>query len=283
MNRLKALFITIFLSYLIILLVISTYWLLSGPFSFGWTGVEISVLFPFLYYLRYYAAPKPRTGRLWLVSSLVLFGVVLTFYPLVFTPDKIEFPTVWLSLCTYLLWILYVGWYSRFSRTSSKHLKVGKSLPDFQLQTLENNSFSSSQLSGKKSLLLFYRGNWCPFCMAQITELIAHYKKLAQRGVDVYIISSQPREFTRKLAAKHKVPVQFLMDKDNKAAEELGILHKSGTPAGLHFFGYHQDTAYPTVILSDENGKVLFAHETDNYRYRPEPQVFLHILDKYAE
>jgi len=34
----------------------------------------------------------------------------------------------------------------------------------------------------------------------------------------------------------------------------------------------------PTVIITDEDGKFLFSDETDNYRVRPEPELFLEIL-----
>ena len=283
MNGLKAFFITFFVSYLVIVLFFATYMLFAESFSWGWLGAGISVLFPALFYIKSYASPKPRTGRLWLVSSLVLFGFVVTLYPFIVNPGEIESTPVWLSACTYTLWILYIYWYSSFNRTTSKHLKQGHQLPEFQLETLEGKPVETSGFLGKKSLFMFYRGNWCPFCMAQIDEIVKHYQELNQKGVEVYIVSSQPEEFTRKLAVKHKVPVHFLIDPGNKAAGELGILHKKGTPAGLNVFGYHNDTAFPTVVICNEEGKVIFAHETNNYRFRPEPEMFLKVLDAYEQ
>lgn len=283
MNTLKAFFITTFISYLIIVLFIATYLIFADTFSWGWLGAGISVLFPVLFYIRSYASPRPRTGRLWLVSSLVLLGFVVTLYPFIDNPGEIQNTPIWLSAFTYTLWILYIYWYSSFNRTASKHLKQGEILPLFQLKTLDGKTVESSGFRGNKSLFLFYRGNWCPFCMAQINEIVAHYKELHQRGVEVHIVSSQPQEFSRKLAAKHKVPVHFLTDPENKAAKELGILHAKGTPAGLNVFGYHNDTAFPTVVICNEKGKVIFAHETNNYRFRPEPEMFIKVLDEYKE
>jgi hypothetical protein len=42
--------------------------------------------------------------------------------------------------------------------------------------------------------------------------------------------------------------------------------------------GYDSDTVMPTVIISDTGGRVLWTHETDNYRIRPEPDVYLAVL-----
>ena len=44
--------------------------------------------------------------------------------------------------------------------------------------------------------------------------------------------------------------------------------------------GYPPDTVMATVIALDENGVVLFGDETDNYRVRPHPGMFLQVFDK---
>jgi hypothetical protein len=36
----------------------------------------------------------------------------------------------------------------------------------------------------------------------------------------------------------------------------------------------------PTVIIVDKEGKILWTHETDNYRVRPEPETFLQVLQE---
>jgi hypothetical protein len=70
----------------------------------------------------------------------------------------------------------------------------------------------------------------------------------------------------------------FLRDRDNTAAELLGIRHKWGTPMGLQALGYASDTVLPTVILTDAQGNILFSDQTDNYRVRPEPKSFEALL-----
>jgi len=91
-------------------------------------------------------------------------------------------------------------------------------------------------------------------------------------------VSSQPLSHSRKLAQKHEAPMQFMRDPGNSAAKQLGIAHHFGTPMGLQALGYGNDTAMPTVIITDPDGTILFADETDNYRIRPEPELFLEII-----
>jgi hypothetical protein len=42
--------------------------------------------------------------------------------------------------------------------------------------------------------------------------------------------------------------------------------------------GYDSETVLPTVIITDAGGKVLWSHQTDNYRVRPEPSLYLQVL-----
>ena len=82
------------------------------------------------------------------------------------------------------------------------------------------------------------------------------------------------------MAKKLALPTSFeiLQDDDLRAAKALGIADIGGSPAGMS--GYPADTVMATVIGLDENGKVIFGDETDNYRVRPHPDTFLHVFEK---
>jgi hypothetical protein len=69
----------------------------------------------------------------------------------------------------------------------------------------------------------------------------------------------------------------MLIDTDNQLAETLGIAVRNGVPIGLPG-GYAPDTVLPTLIVTNDKGTIVFSDQTDNYRVRPEPDVFLAIL-----
>ncbi len=73
------------------------------------------------------------------------------------------------------------------------------------------------------------------------------------------------------------MPFTVLVDKDNRVAEELGIAVKNGVPVGIPG-GYSPDSVLPTLVVTNEKGTILFSDQTDNYRVRPEPDIFLAIL-----
>ncbi|MEM8773013.1 MAG: peroxiredoxin family protein [Pseudomonadota bacterium] len=176
-----------------------------------------------------------------------------------------------------LLW--YVFSYSRFGRTDSRTVTLGERLPAFTLETADGAAVTEKDFAGAPSLFLFYRGNWCPLCMAQIKEIAEDYKKLADLGVKVALVSPQPHDETRKLAAKFDAPFEFLVDKDFRTAKAFELFAEGGTPLGVDAMGYGQDTVLPTVIATDASGKVIFLDQTDNYRVRPEPSTFLKVFE----
>ncbi|RLA42375.1 MAG: AhpC/TSA family protein, partial [Gammaproteobacteria bacterium] len=97
-------------------------------------------------------------------------------------------------------------------------------------------------------------------------------------GVRVALVAPQPHQNTIGLAKKFGVEFDFLTDEGNQAARILGIANPQGLPMGMQMLGYDSETVLPTVIITDTDGIILWAHETDNYRVRPEPDVFLTVL-----
>ncbi len=183
-----------------------------------------------------------------------------------------------LAIVAWVGFMLYSYWYSSLKRQGNGQLTIGKSLPNFELTDVAGNKVSSSSFNDRPTIWIFYRGNWCPLCMAQIKELVAQYKELQAYGVRIALISPQPHGKTVALAKRFDAPFDFLTDEGNSAARALGIDHPGGLPMGMQVLGYDSDTVLPTVIISDTGGRILWAHETDNYRVRPEPENYLAVL-----
>ena len=184
-----------------------------------------------------------------------------------------------LAMSAFGLTLLYIYWYSNNARIKAPLLTNGKALPEFNVQDSQGCAFSSQTLIGQKAIIFFYRGNWCPLCMAQIDEIAAAYKKFAEGKINVVFIAPQPSKNTKKLAEKFNLDFKFYTDTDNQSAKKLGIAHAYGLPMGFQMIGYESDTVYPTVIAIDENGVILYNDQTENYRLRPEPQDLLKIFD----
>lgn len=128
---------------------------------------------------------------------------------------------------------------------------------------------------------MFYRGNWCPLCVAQIKEVAAHYRELQEMNTTVLLISPQPSQHHSNLSKKFNVPFYYVKDVKNRVARALGIVHLQGIPFGFQLLGYDSDTVFPTVIITDKEGNIIHIEQTDNYRVRPEPSAYISIIKHY--
>lgn len=214
-----------------------------------------------------------RTGKhlLW-VSIPSLFGLVLVII------SGNHSQLLGLAIAAFIISLVYIYWYSDNARGENLALANGKSLPNFTVTDVDGNPVDSAKFKNKKSLLFFYRGNWCPLCMAQIDEVANHYQQLQDKGVDVIFISPQPATHTKKLAEKFNLDFQFYVDKKNAAAKKLGILHRFGLPMGFQVLGYESHSVYPTIIATDDSGNIIYSDQTDNYRVRPEPEELIKLF-----
>src|SRR5216684_4807795 len=76
------------------------------------------------------------------------------------------------------------------AQTNSTPLKVGGSIPDVKLRTEEDKEVSLRKLvSEKPTVLIFYRGGWCPFCNRHLQSLVGIEKDLQDAGVQLLAIS----------------------------------------------------------------------------------------------
>ena len=174
--------------------------------------------------------------------------------------------------------VLYAYWYSSFNRQPSPQLEVGNRLPGFEVLDIAGRTVHSSSFNDKPTIWIFHRGNWCPLCMAQIKEIAGRYQDIREMGVRVALVSPQPHKYNVDLAERFQVPFEFMTDPCNRAAKTLGIEQRFGLPMGMQVLGYDSDTVLPTVVITDRGGRIVWAHETDNYRVRPEPELYLDVL-----
>lgn len=279
MNMLKSIFIP---NYMMAVMGIAGYaiWMLvSGGDFLTWGGVLLTAA-PILMVIMRTMMLKDmaRTSAHFpFINLLGMAGAALAAYTWSTTGD--EGIAALLGAIGWSTFLLYSYWFSTYdSRQPSLKLVVGAKLPHFTLRNVKGESVSSASLIDKPAIFVFYRGNWCPFCTAQIKELMTRYKEIDALGVRVALIAPQPHENTVGASRTYGAKFDFLTDEGNAAARALGIEHENGLPIGMQMMGYDSDTVMPTVIITDKDGKIVWTHETDNYRVRPEPDTFLEVL-----
>ena len=269
-------FLSTYMTIFVLSKVISILHVANGYTGLDWLGTFIATVGPMLFFLVILIQRLARTSaRLWLVSGLSFVGFIFSLTGLIYHQT---FLPALLGTLAFAGWIIYIFWYSKYDRVGEKMLVVGRKIPEFLAVNTQGEKVSSLAFAGKNILFLFYRGNWCPFCMAQIREIAQQYREITSLNTEIVLISPQSQKKTSTLAEKFAVPVHFWRDPQGQAAKQLRIFHQNGVPFGMQLLGYDSDTVRTTVFIRNSENELIYVDLTDNYRVRPEPVHFLQYL-----
>jgi peroxiredoxin len=156
-------------------------------------------------------------------------------------------------------------------------LKPGSTLPDFSAVDENGKPLHSSDLRGRPSVLLFVRGNWCPFCSKQVEKLTRYYKEINQSGAHLVLITPKPLETTRRVAEFFKVDFEFWLDESLAIGTQLGLVQEAGVPKNYDR-EYGRDTLWPTTLIVDSEGVIRHTELSRFIADRPDPEKLLKIV-----
>lgn len=164
-------------------------------------------------------------------------------------------------------------------RPTPAELRRGQPLPDFSASDESGDPVRSTELHGSPAVILFVRGNWCPFCTSQVENLSVHYKDIVDLGARLILVTPKPLETTRRVAEFFEVEFDFWLDADLAVARQLGLLEEAGVPEE-HRKEYGDDTLWPTALVVDSNGIISYSNLSKSISDRPDPQALVEVLRK---
>jgi len=170
--------------------------------------------------------------------------------------------------------------YQRFQKAGRpvpSMLRRGQPLPDFHAIDENGDPVRSTELHGTAAVILFVRGNWCPFCSAQVENLSAHYKDIIDLGARLILVTPKPLETTRRVAEFFEVEFDFWLDDELTVTRQLGLLLESGVPDDSRK-EYGANTIWPTALVIDPSGIIRYTELSKNISDRPEPETLLQEL-----
>lgn len=168
---------------------------------------------------------------------------------------------------------------TRGLRATPPQLKPGKPLPDFRAVDEQGDPVRSVELHGAPAVLLFVRGNWCPFCSRQVNDLTQHYRDIIDLGARLILVTPKPLETTRRVAEFFKVEFDFWLDDGLAVTRRLGLLQNGGVPKDYDR-EYGTDTVWPTALVVDAAGIIRYTNLSKHISDRPDPSVLLREIQK---
>jgi peroxiredoxin len=172
-------------------------------------------------------------------------------------------------------------------------LAVGDHAPDFSLPDAIGRAVSlRERLSAGPVVLVFYRGEWCPYCNTYLRALQAALPQFATRGASLIAVSPQSPDHSLSITEKAQLGFYVLSDVNQVVIRAYKVQFTVPTDLqDLHLAVFHTDlrdhTAdrswqlpAPASFVIDRNGVVRAAHVSADYRTRMEPGDIVATLDE---
>ncbi|MBZ4191574.1 peroxiredoxin-like family protein [Niabella beijingensis] len=137
----------------------------------------------------------------------------------------------------------------------------------------------SKAISRKPTILVFYRGGWCPYCSRQLSGLQEVLPELEKLGYQLIAISTDTPEGLMQSAQKEKLSYLLLSDADLTLSKQVGIAYKA--PKGYWEMlpkttgGKDADLLLPvpSVFILDRTGTIHFEYMNPNFKQRLSPDL----------
>ena len=172
-----------------------------------------------------------------------------------------------------------------------KALKTGDLLPEITLPNIkeEHVSLNSKLASGKKLVISFYRGGWCPYCNIELRALQNILPEIKEKGAELIAITPESPDNSLSTIEKNNLDFEVLTDEDNKLAyslnlayqipEELNTIYKS-FGINLEDSQGNADHTLPiaATYVVDTDGKVIYHFLNEDYKLRADVDEILKVL-----
>jgi peroxiredoxin len=165
--------------------------------------------------------------------------------------------------------------------TGSQPLRPGDPLPEAVVRTEAGEPLTLRAAgAGKPTVLIFYRGGWCPYCTKHLAALVEIEGELRAAGFQIVALSMDRPDKLRARATHEKLPYTLLSDSRAEAAQACGIAFrvedalvatyrdKYGIDLEADSGETHHLLPHPAVFIADAAGVVRFAHVNPDYRVR---------------
>jgi peroxiredoxin len=138
----------------------------------------------------------------------------------------------------------------------------------------------------KPTVLIFYRGGWCPYCNAHLGELRKVEAPLVDLGYELLFLSADRPELLHASLEEPGLNYTILSDARMAAARAYGVAFRvdDATLARYKGFGIdleaasgetHHELPVPAVFIVDRGGVIRFVYANADYKVRLAPEVLL--------
>ncbi|RYY23414.1 MAG: peroxiredoxin family protein [Chitinophagaceae bacterium] len=161
-------------------------------------------------------------------------------------------------------------------------LLIGEKIPVVSLPDAAGNNYDLNKaVSEKPTILIFYRGGWCPFCSRQLAGLQDITPQLQKSGYQLIAISTDEPAGLSQSTNKEKLSYTLLSDADLNVSKKFGLafkapknyndlLAKSGGGKNVDLL-----LPVPSIFILDRKGVIQFEYINPDFKQRISAELLL--------
>ena len=177
--------------------------------------------------------------------------------------------------------------FSATGQSAPEGLFIASKAPDFKAKDQHGTEIRLKDLLKKgKVVLVFYRGNWCPYCNKALARLQDSLQLIKDKGATLLAVSPEKAEGIAKTTEKTKAEYSVLHDEDMKIMKAYDVAFEVPENtitryknAGLDIEKNNGKNGkylpVPAVYIIDQESTIRYRFFETDYKKRPSVQELL--------
>ncbi len=166
-------------------------------------------------------------------------------------------------------------------------LERGAMIPDGTLRTAEGKEIQLKALVAQKpTVLLFYRGSWCPYCNEHLYKIQFIVSDLMRLGYQVLAVTPDNAYHLKEMAKRNQLTYTLLSDPTMELTKAFGLAYRVSPDMQmtLRKYGHNLEDAtgnnlgllpVPAAYIVNQKGKIVFSYYNSNFQKRVDPEALL--------
>lgn len=182
-----------------------------------------------------------------------------------------------LALTSFLAIFIFVN---SNAQTNPIGLKVNDKAPEFSAKDQNGKTISlQNELKNGKVVLIFYRGQWCPYCNKELKGMQDSLSFITSKDAVVVAVTPELPENISKTIGKTNASYSILSDDGLKIMKAYDVAYAVDPALNEKYKGYGIDLMkanganganlpIPAVYIIDTNGNIIYRYFDVDYRNR---------------
>ncbi|MCW3117712.1 MAG: AhpC/TSA family protein [Chitinophagaceae bacterium] len=181
-----------------------------------------------------------------------------------------------------LLVLFFIRALGAIGQEKPEGLFIHSKAPDFKAKDLTGVAVNLKDFRKKGPVVLvFYRGNWCPYCNKALSRLQDSLQFIKEKGATLIAITPEGQEGIIKTAEKTKAEFPIIYDEDLKIMKAYEVAYKVDDKAVSRYKNFDIDLAannnqkpdavylpVPAVYIIDREGNITYRYFEPDYKKR---------------